>query len=147
MPTRAFRANSLKPDYFIDLVEQLANSKIKDEVCVRRLLSGLYFSLFNYWAAISYDNGNRGKGPRQDRFSYREFHESLLSEGLDAELLLLYTYRVAVDHYVLNPTMIQIYNEEIARYVSQRTKVHITITILKKAVEAAKTILSQIRLK
>jgi len=127
-------------------VEKLVSSgKIRDEACIRRFLSALYFSLFNYWAAIKYDKGARRKGPKQDRFDYREFHEELLREELDVELNLLYTYRIATDHYVLNPTIIQIYNKEIVRLMTRdRLEIHIGMNALRKAVEAAKTILKQI---
>ena len=146
MSSRSSRADALRPDYFINLVEKLVSSgKIRDEACIRRFLSALYFSLFNYWAAIKYDKGARRKGPKQNRFDYREFHEELLREELDVELNLLYTYRVAVDHYILNPTIIQIYNREIVRLMTRdRQEVHIGINVLRKAIEAARTILKQI---
>jgi len=146
MSSRSSRADALRPDYFINLVEKLVSSgKIRDEACIRRFLSALYFSLFNYWAAIKYDKGARRKGPKQNRFDYREFHEELLREELDVELNLLYTYRIATDHYVLNPTIIQIYNKEIVRLMTRdRLEIHIGMNALRKAVEAAKTILKQI---
>ena len=83
MSSRSLRANALRPDYFIKLVEQLMrNGKIKDELCIRRLISALYFTLFNFWAAVKYDKGIREKGPKQDRFDYSEFHNDLKEQEI-----------------------------------------------------------------
>ena len=145
MPSRPSRADALRPDGLIEFMKKLvAEGRMEGEVCIRRAISALYFSLFNYWAAKRYDQGARGKGPMQDRFSYREFHEELLNRGLDAELVLLYAHRVAADHYVLNPTVIKVYGEEMAVRLSRRLSVHITIEVLERAVEAAEEILKNV---
>jgi len=125
----------------VDFVEEfLKKGKVRDEVFIRRALSALYFALFNYWSAKRYEAGKRGKGPYQDSFLYSEFHQDLLSKGLDAQILLLYTYRIAVDHYTLNPTVIRVYE---ARRLGIKEKIPCNISeeALRRAVEAAREVL------
>lgn len=139
------RADALKPEGFLKFVRELVvEGRIAGEACIRRALSALYFSLFNYWAAKKYDQGVRRKGPKQDRFDYREFHGEMLGKGLDAELVFLYVHRVAADHYVLNPTDIKVYGEEIAVRLPRKLSVHISVETLEKAIEAAEEILKNI---
>ncbi|RLF03637.1 MAG: hypothetical protein DRK00_08580 [Thermoprotei archaeon] len=114
---------------------------IRGEVYVRRALSALYFSLFNYWMAKKYDRGERGLGPKQDSFKYGDFHGELLDKALDAQIVYLFSLRVASDHYALNPTIIKIYN---GGRIKGRRYSYITIDSLKRAIEAAKEILAHI---
>jgi len=147
MSTGTPRTTALNPSHFIDLVEHLVNNNmIRNEVCVRRMISALYFCLFNYWVAKRYEiDGVRGKGPRQDYFYFRLFHEYLLKRKLDKELILLYTLRTAVDHYMLNPTIIEVQNKELRRIISKRRiEVSISIEKLKKAIMFSRRILEHI---
>lgn len=145
MPPGPSRADALRPDSLLNFMRELVvENRITDEVCIRRAISALYFSLFNFWAAKRYDQGVRRKGPKQDRFDYREFHEELLGKGLDAELVLLYTYRVAADHYTLNPTVIRVYGDEMVARLPRQLSVRIGIKILENAIEAAEEILKNI---
>jgi len=68
----------------------------------------------------------------QDRFNYKDFHEELLNKGLDREKLSLYIYRVASDHYILNPTIIRIYNEEMIKILGDKLRINIDKYSLKK---------------
>ena len=71
--------------------------------------------------------------------------KNLLQKELDAELVLLYYYRVAVDHYILNPTIIRIYNKEIIRIVTtDKQEIRIGMETLQKAIEASRIILSRL---
>jgi len=120
---------------------------IRDEVCIRRVISALYFSLFNYWAARKYElERRRGKGRYQDRFAYRQFHEELLGRDLDRDVVLLYILRTASDHYVLNPTIIEIQNKEmIALLHRDKLEVRITAKALRNALNSSKAILRTIK--
>ena len=145
MSSRTLRADSLNPIHFFNFIKRLiARKYIENEVYVRRIISALYFSLFNYWAAKKYSQRTRGGGPLQDRFKYRKFHEELLSKNLDREIASLYIYRVASDHYILNPTIIRIYNEEMIKLIGEKLKININRYSLKKAMESAEEILKKI---
>jgi len=91
-------------EYFIKILKN--NIYTLDEVIIRRIISSVYFSLFNYWSLKSYLKGLRGDGPLKDSFSFSTFNEHLLKQGLDYAVYTIYLYRVAVDHYTLNPTKI-----------------------------------------
>ena len=81
MSARTSRASELDPRCFISLVETLVeDGRIKDEVSIRRMISALYFCLFNYWCAKKYESGIRKGGPLKDLFPYRDFHEELLKK-------------------------------------------------------------------
>ena len=144
MPTGTLRTSKLNPTDFIDFLESLIGENIAEsEVYARRIISALYFSLFNYWAAKKYyEERKRGKGTYQDRFAYKQFHEELLGRGLDKEVILLYTLRTASDHHIENPTIIDVQNREIAELLCRsKLKVHITIKTLRNAVNSSRRIL------
>jgi len=148
MSTGSSRTTALDPSHFMSLIESLIDESIvKDEVCIRRIVSALYFCLFNYWAARKYElDRRRGRGTYQDRFSYRQFHEELLGKGLDKDVVLLYTLRTASDHYVLNPTIIEIQNKEIITLLHKdRLKIHLTVKALKNVLNSSKIILKSIQ--
>ena len=63
------------------LLETLRNNCV-DEVRVRRIVSTLLLRAVQLLAAARYYEGTGGKGPKRDRFCYREFHEDLLDKGL-----------------------------------------------------------------
>ena len=139
------RALDLDPQNFIDWIEDLVKKgKISDEVTIRRAISAIYFALFNYWAGKRYDMGMRARGPLKDRFKYSQFHSELLSKGLDAEVVLLYIYRVAADHYLLNPTRIEIFNKALRIKFGYIFQCKITLGILTKIIQATRNILAQI---
>jgi len=128
----------------MDLVENLVKSgMVKDEVCIRRVISALYFCLFNYWAARWYEiDRKRGKGTFQDRFPFRQFHQYLLGRRLDKEVVLLYMLRTASDHYMLNPTTIDVQNKEILSLIPrEKIEVNISIDKLKISIESSRKIL------
>jgi hypothetical protein len=91
-------------EYFTRIVK--SRSHELDEVVVRRIISAVYFALFNYWSLKSYLKGMRGGGPLRDSFWFSTFNEHLLKQGLDYAVYTLYLYRVAADHYALNPTKV-----------------------------------------
>jgi hypothetical protein len=99
----------LKPHEVFDLVEKLIEKHggTLNEVIMRRVISALYLSLFNYWTEKAYTKGRRGRGPCQDWFNYSDFHKDLSSVGLDSAIFTLYLHRVAADHYALNPTFVR----------------------------------------
>jgi len=134
----------LNPHHFINWIESLIRKgRIKDEVAIRRVISAIYFALFNYWARKRYDMESRAGGPLGDCFRYSQFHSELLRKGLDAEIILLYTYHVAVDHYTLNPTIIRIFDRALKK-LGRVFRCKITSGILTKIIQAARNILAQI---
>ncbi|MFA4720621.1 hypothetical protein [Pyrococcus kukulkanii] len=143
MSSGAERVKQVDPSEFISLLKKFVESKNYelDEVFIRRIISSLYFSLFIYWANRKYFLENkRSKGPKQDRFSFVEFVKDMISNSLDAEIKLLHTYRIASDHYALNPTIIK--HEGSAReFFGIREEVRIDKTALRKAIESAEEIL------
>jgi hypothetical protein len=116
-----------------------------NEVFIRRIISSLYFSLFNFWANKKYLLENkRRKGPKQDCFDFIEFVEDMISNALDAEIKLLHTYRIASDHYALNPTIIK-HEGKAEEFFGIREEVKIDRSTLKKAIESAEEILKVLR--
>lgn len=116
-----------------------------DEIFIHRLISAIYFAIFNYRAAKQFSKGVRGKGPNQDSFAFSEFHRDLLKMGLDAELIILFQCRVAVDHYIMNPASISIYNQEIINVLGkQKTSITIDKKILNKVINASKSIIYEL---
>ena len=107
----ATRTQALRPKKLLDLVIKAINKNIDlDEVIIRRLISALYFALFNYWSAKAYESGERGAGELKDSFKYSYFHGTIRERGWDPYIKLFNESRVAVDHYTLNPTIATIYN-------------------------------------
>jgi len=102
----------LNPRSLFNHFSEICNNKkcVLDEVESRRLVSTLYLALFNYWSEKAYNKGLRGKGegPFGDDFSYYYFLQVLFQAGLTTSAKLLHIYRVAADHYTLNPTKIKL---------------------------------------
>ena len=139
------RAKALKPDDFFRFIEKLLDtSYVEDEVFIRRAVSALYLALFNYWAACRFEEGRRGRSPYQDCFRYSEFHADLLKKRLDHYLIVLLTYRVAADHYALNPTIIEVYDRGIVDKIGKRFKVELNDQSLELATKVAWEILKNI---
>ena len=132
------RLEKLNPKKLLDALTDIVAQRRLDEVWVRRIVSMLYFALFNYWGAKSYcKRGLRGKGPNQDMFHYTRFHEELAMAGLDRDIYVLYIYRVAADHYVLNPTKVKLYDKVFGGV----EEVTLDDDAARKALEAASNIL------
>ena len=111
MSQGAGRARALRPEKILIITKDfLRKNRDLDEVLIRRLISSLYFSLFNYWSAKVFEAGRRGAGKLMDSFKYSEFHGDIRVRGLDPYIKLIHEARVAVDHYTLNPTIVTIYN-------------------------------------
>ena len=105
---------------------------------LRRVVSALYFSLFNYWALKYYSKGNRGNGPLHDYFSLSEFTRFLYKNGLDREIYTLLVYRVAADHYALNPTEVVITDRQ---WKGKNVRVNIDENSVKIVLKAAEQVL------
>ena len=92
----------------MDCLKEVVASKrgALNEVFIRRIVSAVFFALFNYWALKSYIKGRRGDGPYGDSFRLLTFFEDLLSKGFDYAVYPLFLYRVGANHYVLNPTTV-----------------------------------------
>ncbi len=135
------RTVTLNPLPVISTIENYFNEgKLTEEVYIRRALSALFLALFNYWSAKKYESGSRGKGHYQDRWTYTEFVNDMLSKGLDPQIIHLVKFRVAADHYTLNPTFVEVHP------IQYRESCEITGNNLKRAIECAKelyNILSQ----
>lgn len=147
MPSGSERVAHMDPSELIYQLKKFAESKNYnlDEVFIRRIMSSLYFSLFNFWANKKYFLENkRRKGPKQDCFSFIEFVEEMISNALDAEIKLLHTYRIASDHYALNPTIIK-HGGRAEEFFGIREEVEIDESSLKKAIESAEEILKVLR--
>jgi len=112
--------------------------KALSEVVIRRIISAIYFALFNYWSLKSYHKGLRGGGPLGDSFWHSSFNEYLLKRGLDYAVYTIYLYRVAADHYALNPTKVMLTSKP---WKDREEEVEINIETLKKVLEAAGDIL------
>lgn len=109
-----------------------------NEVVIRRIISAVYFALFNYWSLKSYLKGLRGNGPLQDSFWFSTFNEHLLKQGLDYAVYTIYLYRVAVDHYTLNPTKVVLTSKPWKR---EEKEVEINDVALEMVLESAYDIL------
>ena len=79
------------------------------------------------------------KGYNNDSFPHTQFIQDLASSGLDPQIYLLYVYRVAVDHYTLNPTKVTLTSHP---YKGRTQNVKIDDNILRKILESAKDVLS-----
>ena len=133
------RAGVLDPFAIISLIEnQYKTGKIKDEIFIRRSISALYFALFNYWSAKKWDAGEKGSGQYKDYWPLRNFTSEMLQKGLDAQIYFLYSRRVAVDHYTLNPTIAYLY------FFRKNRLVSINERSLERAIECAKDLYKEI---
>ena len=120
------------------LSQLVADKKPLDEVFTRRIISALYFALFNYWSLKKYYKGKRGDGPYWDSFWFSKFHEHLLREGLDYAVYTLFLYRVVADHYALNPTRVILTSRP---WKNMEEEVIIDDKALRKALESAYDVL------
>ena len=82
-------ANKLKPHKLLNYFESLLSNSL-DEVFIRRIISAVYFSLFNYWSMKNICKGNKGKGDNNDSFPHTQFIQDLASSGLDPQIYLSY---------------------------------------------------------
>jgi len=130
----------LNPRRFIDHLKHVVSSReiVLDEVFVRRAISALFFSLFNYWAIKSYARGKRGNGPLRDSFPLSAFFEDLLRSGLDYAIYPLFVYRVGADHYTLNPTTVVLISKP---WKGRQENVNISYSVLEKLIELSYDIL------
>ena len=119
----------------------LKPGQTSDEVSLRRAVSSVFFSLFNYWALKHYLKGNRGQGPMGDWSSITDFTEFLYSRGLDREAYTLLVYRVAADHYALNPTVVRVSDRH---WRGAEEKVSIDDRSVKLVLKAAEAVLEAI---
>jgi hypothetical protein len=133
----------LDPQGFLRIIEKVAKSDRVDEVIIRRAISAIYFAFFNYWAEKRYGKGVRGTGIYGDAFSYTDFHIDMVSKGLEKEMFILYLYRVAVDHYTLNPTYVTLTSSPWKRL--RPVKVRIGMERLREVIDAAKKVLAIIK--
>jgi len=144
MPGGASRASALSPDRFLRFVERMVGEgKIVDEVFARRFISALFFALLNYWAAKQWDSGSRGKGPKQDSFPHTSFVRDMLSRGLDRPIIFIYLRRVLADHYVLNPTVVRVW-ERALLFRGERVSVSLRPRDVATALDAARELLNSI---
>jgi len=122
--------------YFMELSKDRAN--VSDEVVIRRIISSVYFALFNYWSLKTYLKGLRGNGPFRDSFSFKAFNEDLLKQGLDYAVFTIYSRRVAEDHYTLNPTKVELTSQP---WNKVKIEVKINDVVLERVLNSAFDIL------
>jgi len=123
-------------EYFVKILKDRRYTS--NEVIIRRIISAVYFALFNYWSLKSYLRGLRGDGPLKDSFWFSTFNEHLLKQGLDYAVYTIYLYRVAVDHYTLNPTKIVLTSKP---WREEEKEVEINNVALEMVLESAYDIL------
>ncbi len=132
----------LDPTPFIQLVSSYLDKDNIDEVLIRRFISGLYHSIFNYWGLKKYLSNKKGKGLKQDNFSHNAFYKDLLSKGMDRKLLVLLYFRIAADHHVLNPTSVKVYISKTLNFPEK--EIHLTKNALKKTYQITLEILGKL---
>ena len=115
--------------------------EILDEVLIRRIISAIYFSLFNYWSIKRYSQGKRCGGPYGDSFWYSTFNQEMFERGLDRAMYIIYLYRVAADHYALNPTKVRLTSHP---WKDEEENVEINEHILHRILEASYEILREL---
>jgi len=130
----------LNPRQLLEYLKQIVANRRNalNEVFIRRIISAIFFGIFNYWALKSYIKGKRGDGPYGDSFRFPSFFEDLLSAGFDYAIYPLFLYRVGADHYVLNPTEVELQSRP---WKGVRDYVEISYDILEKLLESAFDIL------
>lgn len=138
MQTSVQNPEKLNPRELIKYLSEIVEKNTLSEVAVRRIISAIYFALFNYWSMKSYYKGLRGEGPLGDSFWYSSFNEFLLKQGLDHAAYTSYLYRVAVDHYALNPTKVVLTTRP---WKGVEEEVEINDDALRKILESAYEIL------
>lgn len=134
----------LNPRKLFELIDRFINSSTVDEVMMRRVVSSLFLSLYNYWSIKAYVKYNRqynvkGKSsPKGDNLPHKWFFKDMLMQGL-GEVIDLYLYRVWADHYASNPTDV-ILNIDGNRVF----RVEINVNKLKDLVKSAYRILEHV---
>lgn len=130
----------LNPRQLIDYLKQVIVDKRDslNEVFIRRIISAIFFALFNYWAIKNYAKGNRGNGPYGDSFKLSTFFEDLVNKGLDHAIYPIFLYRVAADHYVLNPTRVELLTRP---WKSLQENIEINYEVLDKLLRLAYEVL------
>ena len=100
----------LNPRQYFDFLNQVINeNKVIGCVFVRRVISSIFYALFNYWGAKRYKSGKKGSGPNGDSYRLDDFFKELSGKGLGYAIYEIFVHRVAADHYVLNPNRISIW--------------------------------------
>lgn len=130
----------LNPRQLIEFLRQFKASTglHVDEVLVRRIISALFFAVFNYWAAKSYAKGKRGTGPNGDCLPYSMFLQEMLQAGLEYVIYPLYLYRVSADHYALNPTVVELTSKP---FRGVRVEVKLSYEVVDKLLELVHDVL------
>ena len=125
-----------------NLVNEYSNiDESMSEVEMRRIFSTLYFSLFNYWSEIYYNKlHKRGGGINGDRFSHKEFSRYIIRNNLSMEYVLLFTFRVFSDHYLLNPNTIEISDHEVNSLIDGTQSINMSFENVKEALNCADSI-------
>ncbi len=106
------RINTLNPARLLDGIDV----ETTDELLIRRSISTMYMSLFNFWAAIEYYQNNqigngKGKAFTNDDFTMTRFEKSFIGTG-SKYIFTLSNYRNACDHRLENPARVTSYNTE-----------------------------------
>lgn len=79
------------------------------------------------------------KEPGESNLLFEALRMDLLKRGLDAEITILYLYRVAADHYVLNPTSIHVQDRNIQNISGKIANIEIrNRSLIEKVLETAK---------
>ncbi len=89
---RPSNTGDLKPHKLISYFENILNDNLLDEVFIRRMISAVYFSLFNYWSIKNICKGIKGKGKRNDSFPHVQFIQDLVGRGFDAQIRTIYLF-------------------------------------------------------
>jgi len=140
MQESASDPEKLNPRQFIDYLKVFVDNRktVLDEVFIRRIISVIFFALFNYWALKSYIKGKRGDGPYKDSFRFNMFFEDLLRQGLEYAIYPIFLYRVGADHYILNPTRVELTSKP---WKGEQDDVKICYHALEKLIDLAYDIL------
>jgi hypothetical protein len=146
MPSGSSRVSDLDPSTLISSIENYKNSSTSgmSEVEIRRMISALYFALHNYWSALQQAGGTKGTGSKNDNYSHAKFVRFLIKKKLTREIIVLHYSRVAADHYLENPTMIDPTYSELKSISGTLVTIQLTQLSLDRSINAAKKIVSSI---
>ncbi|WP_457751707.1 hypothetical protein [Thermococcus sp.] len=148
MSERNGRVNELDPTEFFNKIQAFVkeNHEELSEVYIRRIISSLFLALFNFWACKrKYIDKRTGRKSNQDYYPFSMFFEELLQKGFDAQIIALYKFRTAADHYIENPTIIEVQGETLVNQLGKKVKVTLNRDNLEKSIEAAQDILKFLR--
>jgi len=131
------RIKILNPEKLLDSIDM----ETTDELVIRRNISAMYMSLFNFWAAIEYYQNNKfgnGKGSKftKDDFTQICFERSITIKD-NRYIYYLSNYRNACDHRLDNPAKVIIYKNGLKELIS----ISIDNKSLRKACESFVNIL------